>query len=182
MPPAAKLAAMRNDTELFNKTVTWLIDTLEGGDSNHPSDRGGLTRFGISKAAFPTVDIFGLTRANAIALYRQHYWDANWCGGLPPALAVAVFDGAVQHRHGVAAKLLQQCLGVTADGTIGPATIAFAQGCNVSEILIRYMARRAELYSAIVTANSSQAVFLKGWFTRLFRVHQFAIQLTGNTP
>lgn len=167
---------MRNDNDTFIKTVNWLIDALEGGDSNHPADRGGLTRFGISQAAFPKVDIAGLTRASAIELYRQYYWDANWCDGLPPALAVIVFDGAVQHRHGVSAKLLQQCLGVTADGAIGPLTIAAAQRRDVRETMIQYLARRAELYSAIVAANSSQTVFLKGWFTRLFRVHQFALQ------
>ena len=153
-----------------------MIDTLEGGDSNHPSDRGGLTRFGISQAAFPHVDIAGLTRANAIELYRQFYWDANRCGELPPALAVILFDGAVQHRHGVAAKLLQQSLGVPADGDIGPLTIAAARRAGVVEAVTQYMARRAELYSYIVTANSSQSVFLKGWYVRLFRVHQFALQ------
>lgn len=167
---------MRNDNDTFTRTVNWLIDTLEGGDSHHPADRGGLTRFGISKAAFPNEDIARLTRARAIELYRQFYWDANWCDGLPPALAVLVFDGAVQHRHGVSAKLLQHCLRVTADGAIGPVTIAAAKRSDVTEIMVRYLARRADLYSSIVAANSSQAVFLDGWFARLFRVQQFAIQ------
>lgn len=167
---------MRNDNDIFNTTVNWLIDTLEGGDSNHPADRGGLTRFGISQAAFPHVDIAGLTRADAIELYRQFYWDDNRCGELPPALAVAVFDGAVQHRHGVAAKLLQQSLGVKADGDIGPVTLSAAARRDETEILIQYMARRSDLYAAIVSADSTQAVFLKGWFVRLFRVFYFALR------
>lgn len=170
---------MRNDSEHFTKTVNWLIDALEGGDSHHPADLGGLTRFGISQAAFPKVDIGRLTRAGAIALYRQHYWDANGCDGLPPALAVGVFDGAVQHRQGVGARLLQQCLGVSADGVIGPVTIAAAQRRDVAETMIQYLSRRAEFYHLIVVGNSSQAVFLRGWHARLFRVHQFAQQFMG---
>ena len=44
----------------------------EGGQSNHPADPGGLTKFGISQRAYPTRDIAHLTLAEA--LYRRDYW------------------------------------------------------------------------------------------------------------
>ena len=47
----------------------------EGGYVNNPADPGGETNWGISKRAFPQVDIKALTRDDAKALYRANYWD-----------------------------------------------------------------------------------------------------------
>ncbi len=48
---------------------------LEGGYVCDPADNGGETKFGISKKAFPNVDIKNLTKEMAVELYREHYWN-----------------------------------------------------------------------------------------------------------
>src|ERR1043166_4063062 len=48
------------------------------GYVNHVRDPGGETKFGISKKAFPTVDLAALTRADALAIYWTHYWRPSY--------------------------------------------------------------------------------------------------------
>ena len=49
---------------------------LEGGGkvTNNPSDRGGLTKYGISQKAFPNEDIANLTLERARQLAYDTYW------------------------------------------------------------------------------------------------------------
>lgn len=86
-----------------------LVLRLEGGLSLDPHDPGNWTegevgkgelkgtKYGISAAAYPHLDIRSLTKDQAIAIYRQDYWVAMGCPGMSRRLAVLVFDSAVQH-------------------------------------------------------------------------------------
>jgi lysozyme family protein len=110
-------------TNLFDKAFEILIGH-EGGYVNDPHDRGGETKYGISKRAYPNVDIRNLTLQQAKDIYRNDYWDRMKCDSFPPFLAVLVFDAAVNNGVGAATRWLQLAGGVTADGIIGPKTIA----------------------------------------------------------
>jgi lysozyme family protein len=50
---------------------------IEGGYVNDPDDPGGETNHGISKRAFPNVDIKNLTFEKAIELGYAFYWTPN---------------------------------------------------------------------------------------------------------
>ena len=47
---------------------------IEGGYVNNPNDRGGETKYGISKRAYPNVDIKNLTLDKAKQIYYNDYW------------------------------------------------------------------------------------------------------------
>ena len=53
----------------------------EGNDTltDDPKDPGGLTRWGISQIAHPSVDVRHLTREGAAAIYRAEYWEPLQC-------------------------------------------------------------------------------------------------------
>jgi lysozyme family protein len=104
-----------------------LIKRLEGGYVNDSKDKGGETKFGISKNAYPDLDIANLTYREAVAIYRRDYWDTIRGDDLPPAVALIVFDHAVNAGVSVAAKLLQDLVGVSQDGIVGPHTISFTE-------------------------------------------------------
>lgn len=72
-----------------------LLMINEGGYVNDPKDSGGETKYGISKKAYPYVDIPNLTIEQAKQIYKKDYWDRCKCDYLPDALSVAVFDFAV---------------------------------------------------------------------------------------
>jgi lysozyme family protein len=133
---------------IFDKAVE-LILKHEGGYINDPHDAGGETNYGISKRAYPDLNIKELTRDDAKQIYRRDYWDAIRADEMPSAVAVAVFDMAVNAGVRTAIRLLQRVVRVTDDGLIGPVTLAAVNGAEPHEIALRYAAERISYYAAL---------------------------------
>ena len=150
---------------VFQSALRFVL-IAEGGESNDPDDPGGLTRYGISQAAHPDVDVAHLTEQAAIDLYRARYWDPQRLDRLPPWIAVAVFDGAVQHGSKTAARMLQDTVKTKVDGVIGPITAAAAWRMNSTDALVGFCARRATFYGHL----PQYWKYALGWNQRLFRL------------
>lgn len=135
----------------------------EGGYDNDPDDPGGETKFGIDKRSHPGEDIKNLTKERASEIYWKEYWQKNRCEELPANVGEVVMNIAVNAGSGRASKWLQQAVGATPDGVIGPKTIASAQqaGSGVAETLLD---RTEAHYRSI--AKGRLAKFLKGWLNR----------------
>jgi lysozyme family protein len=143
----------------------WILrPDVEGGYVNDPDDPGGETHFGISARAYPLLNIRALTYGDALKIYRRDYWDPIGLEALPPALGMAVFDGAVNSGPHQAVRLLQDTLGVRGDGTIGPDTIRAAMAAP--NLLPHYLAERAFFYAHLINREK----YLRGWFRRLFKL------------
>ena len=56
----------------FHRCIELILDE-EGGWSNHRKDPSGLTKYGISQRAYPTVNIELLTLPQAKQLYHRDY-------------------------------------------------------------------------------------------------------------
>ena len=97
-----------------------LLLAHEGGYSNHPSDPGGPTNFGITifdyrKYVNPgatAADVRAMTVEEAKRIYRARYWDAQRCDELPAGLDYAVFDYGINSGIGRSAKVLRRLLGL----------------------------------------------------------------------
>ena len=135
----------------------------EGGYVNHPTDPGGETKFGISKRAYPAVDIPTLTLERAKEIYRRDYWDRVKGDALPYAVAFNVFDMAVNSGVSPAIKAMQNALGVTADGVIGPVTVGKAMAMDPVRFAVRFNAARLQFYTELPTWST----FGKGWARRI---------------
>jgi lysozyme family protein len=136
----------------------------EGGYVNDPRDPGGETRFGISKRAYPDVDILRLTEDEAKAIYRRDYWDKLRPDELPQELAICVFDCAVNMGRDKAIRLLQRACGVAQDGVMGGNTIAAAN--RLVDPVVRFSAERIIAYTGIRGFDT----FGKGWLRRTVSV------------
>lgn len=144
----------------------------EGGYSRAREDRGNWTsgkigvgilrgtKFGISAAAFPNIDIAALDLDAARAIYRAEYWAPIRGDDLPPALGLLAFDAAVNNGVGAATEWLQRAAGVAADGIIGPKTLAAAAAEGVAQ---RFHIERVVAMTQMV----AWGVFGKGWAIRL---------------
>jgi len=88
----------------FEKAMTF-VAKWEGGYVNNPSDPGGETNFGISKKAYPSVDIKTLTKEQAAAIYKRDYWNTMGCNILRWPMNLVVFDTAVNIGCAKAAEL-----------------------------------------------------------------------------
>lgn len=135
----------------------------EGGYVNNPSDPGGETKFGISKRAYPDVDIANLTLDQAKAIYKRDYWDRAQCDTLPHDVAFQVFDTAVNSGIGQSIRFLQRAVGVADDGVVGPLTINAVKRIDAEVVAARFNGQRLDF----MTRLSTWDVFGKGWARRV---------------
>lgn len=131
----------------------------EGGYVNNPADPGGETKFGISKRAYPDVDIASLTVESAKVIYRRDYWN----DAIPPALAFQVFDASVNSGKRQAMKFLQRAVGAHDDGVLGPETLLKLGSMPVGVAVARFNAERLEFMAALPTWGD----FGRGWARRV---------------
>lgn len=146
----------------FNDAVARVL-RFEGGYVRDANDPGGETNFGISKRAYPTLDIRSLTMDQAKLIYLSDYWDKCYCDELPTPLDVLVFDAAVNQGVHAAIIMMQRVIGVQPDGIVGPVTLKTAERVGQGAAA-EYLTERALRY--LETPNSGR--YLKGWMNRLF--------------
>lgn len=134
------------------------------------------TKWGISAAAYPHLDITGLTREDAIAIYKRDYWDRCHCDEWPGPVGEAVFDMAVNQGPGDAIRCLQRAARVTADGVIGPHTHAAVRSARPNDLLLDFFAWRVIDYAEIVRRNPKNWERHRlGWMRRLLREFKVAV-------
>jgi lysozyme family protein len=143
----------------------------EGGYVHHKDDPGGMTNLGVTKRVWEEwtgkpateADMRSLTPEMVSPLYKKRYWDAVRGDDLPSGVDLCVFDCAVNAGVGRASKFLQQAVGVTADGQIGPKTMAAVTAKSADEVIDAFCNLREAHYKSL----STFATFGKGWMNRL---------------
>jgi len=85
-----------------------LVVGIEAGYVNDPQDPGGETKFGVSKRAYPNLDIAQLNLEEAKTIYQRDYWTKCHCETLAWPWALALFDCAI--NQGVSTALHLQAL------------------------------------------------------------------------
>lgn len=171
--------------------VEALIDEVigrEGGYSNHPADRGGPTRWGITEAVARSHgyhgDMRSFPRSEAAAIYRRIYWlrpGLDRVAELAPQLAAELFDTGVNMGPAVASGFLQRALNalnrgaidfpdIAVDRRIGPRTIDALshflrrRGANGETVLLKAVeALQGERYVALAEQRPANEAFLYGW-------------------
>ena len=142
-----------------------LVLKHEGGYVDHPSDPGGETKYGISKRAYPDLDIKTLTVKMAGDIYHRDYWTKCRCDELPAPLALMVFDSSVNLGVRRACRWAQKISGATPDGVIGPKTLAAVHTAYTADpegTLLAYYNTRQAFYERLKTFE----VFGRGWTNR----------------
>lgn len=120
------------------------------------------TKFGISAAAYPELEIAALSQADAQAIYQRDYWSRIAGDGLALPLALVTFDAAVNAGVARAVTWLQQAAGLRADGVLGPVTLAALRSGDAQALAREALARRID-FSARLPGWSN---FGLGWSRR----------------
>jgi lysozyme family protein len=163
------------------ENIQHLLDDIlrrEGGYVNHPADRGGPTKYGITAATLgewrklgrpATADeVLQLTEDEARQIYYSRYVVLPRLSVVQdPKLLALLVDTAVHSGPSTAVSFLQRALGVKADGVIGPETRRALDRTPPEEVYRRVLAERLRFIGKIITRNPSQAVFASGWLNRL---------------
>ena len=150
----------------------------EGGYVNAATDRGGPTKYGITHATLAAyrgvksvtaAQVKELTLAEAESIYRQQYWIQSGGDVLPVGLDYAAFDFGVNSGPARAVKTLQQVVKVTADGKVGPKTLAAVRAYPGGTVqLIRdYCAARMVFLRGLTNPKTGFPVNGRGWTIRV---------------
>jgi len=171
------------------------VTGVEGDYSNHASDLGGRTRFGITEFVARRNGYTGamqdLPHELARAIYKAEYWDALSLDEIALQsfpIAEELFDTAVNIGTGRAAAWFQTALNVfnrrgidypdiPIDERIGPATagalkaLLNKRGQSGEKILLRALnAQQGAHYLNISTARPANEDFTAGWFLNRVRL------------
>lgn len=172
-------------------SIEEMIDSVigrEGGYTNHPADRGGPTRWGVTQAVARAHDydgdMRGYPRARAEAVYRTLYWARprfDQVAERAASLAAEMFDTGVNMGPAVAAAFLQRALNalnrgasdypdVVCDGQIGPQTLdaldrfLARRGASGEMVLLKAVeALQGERYLHLAERRPANEAFLYGW-------------------
>jgi len=158
----------------FDKSLKFVLAD-EDGYIDHPNDRGGETKYGISKKAHPGEDIPNLTLERAGEIYRADYWNTVKGDDLPAGVDYVVFDSAVNHGPKNAGIFLQKALnrmmaGLEVDGEIGPKTLKAIEAIDGRPLSTDVLRERDIFYRKIVAQDPSQEAFARGWMNRLAKL------------
>jgi lysozyme family protein len=154
----------------------------EGGYSNHPSDPGGPTNYGITLADYrryvmpdaAAADVRAMKLDDAKRIYRAKYWNALQCDLLPAGLDYAIFDYGVNSGIVRAAKVLQRTLGMPVNGIVGDGEIAAVRRHFTADLIARVCDERLAFLKSLKT----WPVFGKGWGRRVAEVRSTALAMS----
>ena len=154
---------------------------VEGGYSDHPDDKGGETKYGITEKTYNsyvrnscTRDVWpvlkDIDKRLVYRIYQSMYWDKVRGDELPPGVALMVFDSAVHAGPLRARTWLQRALGVNPDGIIGPITLAAANRTNRSSKFHEPFRIVKEIAKYRLMLGRKNDTFAKGWFNRIIHI------------
>lgn len=165
----------------FKKAFDHII-TVEGSEfTNHPLDRGGPTKWGITQETLSTHykrpasldEIKNLSKETAQEIYKKKYWDSFRLDEVKSdLLAMVIFDQSVNRGTYAITNQIQIALnshylaGLINDGVFGNKTFEWLNRVNGVEFSIILFKIGQLAYLNIVKKNPSQLIFISGWINR----------------
>lgn len=171
----------------FEQAVTHTLG-IEGGYSDHPSDRGGKTNWGITEGVARAAGYAGsmaqLPKGRALDIYRRLYWDRiglDWIASVEPLVAFECFDTGVNMGVSLPIRWLQRILNalnrqakdypdILVDGVAGKGTAdalrAYlrARGAIGRDVLLEYQnALQGARYIDLADGRPANEDFVFGW-------------------
>lgn len=167
---------MKKNQDMIREMIKWIIINNEGGYSNHPSDYGGETIYGISRKYHPNwlgwKYLNNPTKALELAIdfYIQNYFPVvSPFLNTHPASTFFLLDYYINAGN-YALYHLYEILGVK------NFTDALNKVKQISDkdLLFKLYKRRELFYKRIIQNDKTQVVFLKGWLNRNERTYKKA--------
>jgi lysozyme family protein len=166
----------------FRKSIEFTL-VHEGGFQKLPKDSGNWTggaigvgelkgtKYGISAAQFPNLDIQNLTVDQAVEIYREGYWKSGYSQISSQLVADKLFDLGVLFGVHEAISIMQQTLEndfhVTVDGVFGNETLGAIEQCEETSLLKSYEANMTTHAFNIITKKPEKREFIQNWCGRI---------------
>lgn len=144
--------------------------------TDHPDDRGGPTKGGITLSTLRSwrgqsqlgeKALKDLIHSEALSILYKRYVECNGIDRLPNnPLKYQVIDNAVLSGPFIAVKDLQKSVQVKDDGIIGPITLYAVNKKGHVDVNRLLAVTRSLRLARFVQKNPNQLVFLVGWLKR----------------
>lgn len=150
------------------------IRKWEGGYVNDPDDSGGCTMAGITIGTYRKYygskktcrDLKFITQKEWLHIFKKGYWDKMKADQIEnQSVAQLCVDMCWGSGPITSIKKIQSAIGVTADGIVGPKTLAALNSCPETIFNILWNMRKEWLEKIAQKGNNKK--FLKGWMNRL---------------
>ena len=142
-----------NKTVMFDILIAKIL-LHEGGYVNDPDDAGGETKYGITKARYPNLDIKNLTPMQAIAIYKKDFYIPMKIEEIDDInLAMQYFDMGVNAGISNAKAILDN-------------SVEVQNSEPLRSIVDIYKQLRIEYYTKIATYRNNKK-YLAGWINRV---------------
>lgn len=152
----------------------------EGGYTNHPSDPGGATNYGITiidarkywKASATPDDMKAMPLSVAKAIYKSRYWDVVHGDNLPDGIDLCTFDPAVNSGIGRGGPWMASGLDIPWKGYTD-----LAEKANLSTDLPKAIKAACRKRMSFLQGLKTWSVFGKGWGSRVSDVQVSALTM-----
>ena len=166
---------MSDDKTIIDAIIKAEVDPNDPSKvTNDPADAGGRTQWGISERANPEAWADGqVTEQEARDIYERKYVRSPGFSNIHDfKLKHLLVDFGVNSGPTIAVKALQDAVGATPDGILGPDTLAKLDALDAKLVTNRVVDARLRLIGRIVSKDWKQAKFCGGWIGRAldFRV------------
>ena len=144
-------------------------------------DDGGPTNFGITQSTYDDYreslgsepqSVKLITQGEVQAIMQTEYWQPSHCDQLPLRLSVCQFDAAINSGPTEAVRMLQEALGISADGDFGPITYGAVLGCNDTETAQKYLDVRTAFLRDICQGEDPH-IRLDGYMNRIANLRAY---------
>jgi len=178
----------------FDKAIEVTL-AHEGGFTDDPVDTGGATNWGVSLRFLKDAgdldgdgvldgdldgdgdvdydDIKKMARAEAIRIYKLHFWDKYHYENINDELiAMRMFDMCVNMGSKQAAKLIQRAVtecgqpGIVDDGALGPKSFAAINAVKGEKLIGEIRLQHVLFYLSLIANKPAYEKFKKGWLRR----------------
>ena len=150
----------------FDKAISKVLKN-EGDYVVDPDDSGNETKYGISKRAYPELDIKNLTLQKAKEIYKRDYWDRIKADDIASnSVAYEIFDFAVNSGVITAVKLAQMVLDIKTDGIVGKVTLSHLNSIDEEKFIANYKLAKISRYVYLAQRYPKNRKFLLGWIKR----------------
>ena len=180
----------------FDRSILHVLEH-EGGLVDDPDDPGGATNWGWSLRTLKTLgdedgdgwldgdldhdgdvdadDIRLMSRADAIQLYRDQWWDRYNYHLYDYPISSKLFDLAVNMGHQQAAKILQRSAGAVLggivlvdDGILGSKSRGVILELDPAAMRYAMRSEAAGFYRGLIMAKPVRRKYRRGWLRRAY--------------
>jgi len=157
------------------KLMIPFIRKWEGGYVNDPDDKGGCTMMGVTIKTYRKFfgknktcdDLKHITDEEWLEIFKKGYWDCWKADKIEnQSIAQLCVDMGWGSGTKTAIKKVQECLGLKADGIVGPITLSALNARPSFGVFRKLWVMRYNWFHQIAKVGNNQK-FLRGWLNRL---------------